>query len=238
MPPSGSFAPLERRPRLSDTVAEHLLASIVSRGLQPGDRLPTERELAAQFAVSRTVIREAVRALAGKGIIEARPGRGLTVSLVAADSVTESVSLYLHGSPTIDYRKVHEVRTVLEVQVASLAAQRATTDDVVLLSDACDRLDRVADDVVAASREDMEFHRLLATATHNELFGVLLAAVGGPLRDIRREAFAIAGRAAVAGTAHRAILRRVREGDPAGARLEMRSHLDDIEHLWEGLVKP
>ena len=238
MPPPGRFAPVERRPRLSDTVAEQLLASIVSRGMQPGDRLPTERELAEQFAVSRTVVREAVRALAGKGIIEARPGRGLTVSLVAADAVTESLRLYLHGSETIDYRKVHEVRTILEVQVASLAAERSTPVDIVLLEAACDRLDRVLADVAAASREDLEFHRLLAATTHNELFGVLLDAVGGPLREIRLEAFAVPGRTVIAAAAHRAILGRIRDGDPAGARMDMRAHLDDVEHLWEEIAKP
>ncbi len=81
MTDAGSMFPrVTREPRLSDKVAELLLETILSPGLQPGDRLPSERELGEQFGVSRTVIREAVRALAAKGVINVRTGSGLRVA--------------------------------------------------------------------------------------------------------------------------------------------------------------
>lgn len=230
------FDPLSRDVRLSDRVANQLLDSIVSGGLRPGDRLPSERDLAQQFAVSRTVVREAVRSLAGKGIIEARSGRGLTVAAVDASAVGQSMTLYLHGSSSIDYPKVHEIRAMLEVQIAGLAAERASNAEIEHLTGICDRMETVLEDAGAASREDLEFHRILALSTHNELFDLLLNAVGGPLLEIRRETFALEGRPAVALASHREILGQVAARDVAGARRAMRRHLQDVEEVWERLM--
>src|SRR6266516_2211649 len=105
--------------RLSDQVADLLLASITERGLRPGDKLPSERELGEQFGVSRTVVREAVRALAAKGVIRARTGSGLTVAEVPAAAVSESMSLYLRGRESLDYAQIHEVRSMIETSVAA-----------------------------------------------------------------------------------------------------------------------
>src|SRR5438128_5519835 len=119
------FDQVTREPRLSDKVAEMMLETIFSRRLQVGDRLPSERELGEQFGVSRTVIREAVRALVAKGVIEVRSGSGLRVAAVDASAVRESMSLFLRGA-TLNYEKVHEVRRLLETHIAGLAAERAT----------------------------------------------------------------------------------------------------------------
>src|SRR5213596_1650457 len=123
------FPRVERERRLSDKVADLMLRSITSRDLQPGDRLPSERELGEQFGVSRTVVREAVRALVAKGVIEVRSGSGLRVAAVNAAAVSESMSLYVHGGG-IDFERVHEVRTLLEVHIAGLAAERASAEDI------------------------------------------------------------------------------------------------------------
>ena len=234
--PPIAFAQLDREDRLSDRVANELLDTIVSRRLRPGDRLPTERELAEQFGVSRTVVREAVRSLAGKGIIDARPGRGLTVAAVEAAAVRQSFRLYVHGSSSIDYRKVHEVRAMLEVHVASLAGRRATAGELEELGSVCDSMESVLDDNEAASREDLQFHRALAMSTHNELYVLLLDAIGDSLMEIRRETFRIHGRAAVALAAHRDILQSVASRDAGGARRKMRVHLQDVERVWERLA--
>src|SRR5687767_11964606 len=92
--PAALFEQVVREPRLSDKVADMMLATILSNRLQVGDRLPSERELGEQFGVSRTVVREAVRALVAKGVIEVRSGSGLRVAAVDAAAVSESMSLY------------------------------------------------------------------------------------------------------------------------------------------------
>src|SRR5215213_8947126 len=119
------FGLVNRERRLSDKVAEMMLDTILSNRLNVGDRLPSERELGEQFGVSRTVVREAVRALVAKGVIEVRSGSGLRVAAVDADSVRESMSLFLRGG-AIDFDKVNEVRSLLEVHIAGLAAERRT----------------------------------------------------------------------------------------------------------------
>src|ERR671925_600852 len=93
------FEQVRRQPRLSDKVAEMMLNTILSRRLTVGDRLPSERELGEQFGVSRTVVREAVRALVAKGVIEVRSGSGLRVAAVNASTVQESMSLFLRDAP-------------------------------------------------------------------------------------------------------------------------------------------
>ena len=227
------FEPLERGLRLSDRMAEQVLDSIISNGLRSGARLPTERELGEQFRVSRTVVREAVRSLVGKGIIDARPGRGLRVAAPGAAAAQQSMALYLRDRVEFDYRKVSEVRRMVEVEVAGLAAGRATQDEIEQLQGVCERMAGVLDDVELASQADLDFHRWLVRATRNELLVVMLDAISASLIDIRRSTFRKLGRAQVALAAHRDILERVMAHDAAGARSAMRAHLDDVEHAWE-----
>src|SRR4051812_40139267 len=86
----GTPTPVARPPRLSDKVAEAILETIVGGGLKPGDALPTERELGAYYGVSRTVVREAIKALSARGMVSSRAGRGLRVAAVDADDVSTS----------------------------------------------------------------------------------------------------------------------------------------------------
>ena len=224
------FRSVSREPRLSDKVADMMLEAILSRQLEPGALLPSERELGEQFGVSRTVIREAVRALAAKGLLEARSGSGLRVAAVNATAVSEALSLYLLGS-TIDYPKVHEIRAVLEVQMAAAAAERRTDDDLGAITAAAEAMEAVADDVELAAVRDVEFHRAIGRATHNQLFVVLLDAVGGALLEVRRENLAIPRASRQTLDRHRRILDAIVAGDPAAARRAMQEHLDDVEAL-------
>ena len=131
------FPQVARERRLSDKVADMMMETILSGRFQVGDRLPSERALGEQFGVSRTVVREAVRALVAKGVIEVRSGSGLRVIAVNADAVSESMNLYLRGGG-LDFGKVHEVRALLEVHLAGLAAERATDEDIARLRAAHD----------------------------------------------------------------------------------------------------
>ena len=226
------FPRVEREPRLSDKVADLLLGSIMSRGLQPGDRLPSERELGEQFGVSRTVVREAVRALAAKGVIDARTGSGLRVAAVDAAAVSESISLYLRGG-ALEYPKVHEVRKLLEVEISALAADRGDDADADRMEQICGEMEAaVGEDVERASRLDLEFHRAIAKATGNELYLLLLDSIGEALLEIRRGNLQT-GAADETLRAHRAILDRIRARDPEGARRAMATHLDHVEQHWE-----
>jgi GntR family transcriptional repressor for pyruvate dehydrogenase complex len=220
------FASLERNPSLSEAVAAALTERILSVPLKPGDPLPSERELCEQFGVSRPVVREAVHALASKGLISVRVGRGLEVGRVAPGKVSESMTLYLRGSETIGYDKVSEVRSALEIEIAGLAAARITAERIEAIAAVAERLPQ-AKDAEQAAHADVAFHRAIALATDNELFLVMLDSIGETLLDVRRKGFNSDEAVSYATGAHNAILHSIAAGDVAGARRTMREHLQE-----------
>jgi GntR family transcriptional repressor for pyruvate dehydrogenase complex len=228
---------IQREPRLADKVADLLRTRIMERQLQPGDRLPTERELGDQFGVSRTVVREAVRTLAAKGLIEVRSGSGVYVSSVDQSAVRESMHMFLLATGVPSYTQIHELRRVLEVEIAALAAERASDADVEALDRACRDMAAAADDIEAASAADVEFHRLLAQATYNRLFIVMIDSIGDILLSIRKATLGISGRMRGGVKYHRAIYERVAAHDPEGAREAMRVHLDDALAAWQRIER-
>jgi GntR family transcriptional regulator, transcriptional repressor for pyruvate dehydrogenase complex len=225
------FARVRRERRLSDKVADMMLETILSERLQVGERLPSERELSEQFGVSRPVVREAVRALVTKGIIQSRSGSGLRVAEVDASAVSESMSLYLRGSE-FDFEKVHELRVLLETHIAGLAADRATDEDVAEIRAVHERMKAERADVEAAARNDLEFHRLIARATHNELYVVLLESIGKTLFDLRRGNL---GSGTVLRTVeeHENVLDAVAAHDAARASDTMEHHLNGVADTWK-----
>jgi GntR family transcriptional repressor for pyruvate dehydrogenase complex len=225
------FQRIPREPRLSEKVANFMLESITSGQLEQGERLPSERELGERFGVSRTVIREAVQALVAKGVVQVRSGSGLWVATIDAGTVRESMTIFLRSNP-LNYEKVNEVRAVLEVEVAGLAAERATDDDVERLRASLRRMESVIADVEAASFEDVAFHRLIATSTHNALYGVMLDSIGDVLLDIRRTTLASGVSKTEVLESHRRILERIEAHDKEGARAAMRDHLNHADQAW------
>lgn len=234
-PSPALFEQVAREPRLSDKVADMMLETILSKRLDVGDRLPSERELGEQFGVSRTVVREAVRALVAKGVIEVRSGSGLRVAAVNASAVSESMSLFLRGG-SLDFEKVHEVRKLLEVHLAGLAAERAGPEDVAALRAVHQRMERDSGDVEAAAHDDLEFHRVIARATHNELYLVLMDSIGRSLIDIRRDNLG-SGSAPATLEQHARVLDRIAAHDAEGARRAMASHLDGVASWWRERVQ-
>jgi GntR family transcriptional repressor for pyruvate dehydrogenase complex len=227
------FTHVVREQRLSDKVASRILEVIVDTPLRPGDFLPSERILGEQFGVSRTVIREALRSLAGKGVVDMAQGRRLRVARVEPSTVRESMRLFLQGRPSLDYARVHEVRALLETEVAALAAERAAKADLDQLAASCESLAELLDDPEAASEADIEFHRVLARSTHNELFLVVLDSIDEPLKEIRLETFeTVARRADLALASHRLIFREVQARHAEGARAAMRDHLEEVLLAW------
>ena len=233
--PELTFDTLQRGERLSDRVAGLLLQRILDSGLQPGDRLPSERELGIQFGVSRTVIREAMRSLAARGVITVRPGAGLTVAQIDPSTASESFGLLLRGSPGLRHDKIHEVRLAIEVQVAGLAAERATDADIEALRLALAHHREVFEDLELAARADVDYHVELARCTHNDLFVVMLDSLGDVMLEFRRTAMAKPGNRRVGLADHARILKAVTAHDPEAARAAMTEHLASSDRAFRGL---
>lgn len=232
---NGFGQPVARAPRLSDRVADMMLETILERELQPGDPLPSERDLGDQFGVSRTVIREAMRSLSARGVVSSLPGRGLVVAALDPEDVTSSMSLYLRGQRHLPYERIHEVRSALEVDVAGLAAERATAADIAKLHEAHQRMAVAVDDVEVASQADVDFHRAVAESTDNDLFLIMLDSIGGVMLEIRRVTLGLPNDAQVGTEQHERILAAIESHDVEGARAAMHEHLETALHAWQAL---
>jgi GntR family transcriptional regulator, transcriptional repressor for pyruvate dehydrogenase complex len=227
------FDAIGREPRLSDKVTDAILASIASNQLKPGDSLPTERELGEQFGVSRTVIREAVRALSAKGMLEVKGGSGVRIVAVDEKTVRESMRHFVKGSD-MDYGKVDEVRRVLEVAAAGLAAERATPEDIERINETIEQMDTSCEDIESTVQFDIAFHRALARSTHNELFLVLHDSMGEMLLEVRRRNLSRgAERRRLVVEMHRRIRDAVASHDPEAAKVAMIDHLGAVQEGWE-----
>jgi len=233
--------PLVREAGLADRVAEHLKDRVLDGTLGRGARLPPERILSEQYGVSRTVIREAVRTLVSKGLLETRGGSGTYVRNPDAAALGESMSLLLrlhHGNMPIPYEKVHEVRLVLEIEIADLAATRAEPDDLAAMEYqiARQRQAYTDDDANLYFASDVAFHAALATATHNELFSVLLNSIADVMTEVNQFGFLVPGTHEPTLAQHERILAAVKAGDAGAAVRAMKAHLRDSQRvLRQGL---
>lgn len=224
---------VSRNPSLYQTVSEHLLAAIRSAQLEPGAKIPSERELGQRFGVSRTVIREAIRHLAAKGVLKAASGSGVVVAEIDPGNVSESLDLYLRQHGPIQPNQIFEVRESLELRTTGLAAQRATDEQLAAISATCERMAQVLDDAEASSASDIAFHRAIAEATGNPLFLVLVDSLGDVMLHIRLATLKDPQRGLTAVAAHRRIALALHDRDAAGAVAAMQDHLADSRDALE-----
>lgn len=211
--------------RLVDLVVSQIQRLIVDGQLRVGTRLPSEVELAAQLGVSRTVIREAVRILTAKGLLETRPGVGSIVRQMTRDQVVEPLG-HLLRTHNVTLDDLHEVRGILEVEIAGMAAQQADAEDIAKLRQAVEAMTRATNDAKALAAHDAEFHRALAQATHNPLLVILLDSIRDLMQEVRLRVSSYPGIAEVIVPDHHRILNCVVARDGEGARHAMREHID------------
>lgn len=219
------FGQVARGPSLSDQVASALTDSILAGRLEAGQRMPSERELVEEFAVSRSVVREAVRSLVARGLVTVHPRSGHRVSIPGSDSVSESLMLYMRGHGEPDFERVMEVRKALEIETAGRAAERASEAEIAELREIAGRFQaaRRAEDAALA---DVEFHRMIAVSTGNVYFQIVLDSLRGVLLEVQLPGLATSGIRTFAVAAHAEILERIAAHDPEGARAAMAAHLE------------
>jgi GntR family transcriptional repressor for pyruvate dehydrogenase complex len=224
------FRAMPREATLSNRVTHEIEQLIVDGRLKTGKRIPSERDLAGQFGVSRTVVREAVRGLVAKGLLEVKPGSGTIVQTPTARSITQSMSLFLRaGQADLSYDKVHEIRRVLEIEIAGLAAERRTPEDLATLEQLLQQMADMRTDPEHFPQLDVMFHAVLAAATRNELFALLLDSVSDVMIRVRQMGFNVPDSSLHALRYHSEIYEQVRAGNAEGARSAMREHLIDSE---------
>lgn len=232
--------PLEREQRLYERVVERLLARIQEGAWRSGDRLPPERDLAEAFGVSRTVIREAVKTLEARGVLETQTGSGVYVRSPDSAMVSRSLHMYLQllDQDGIDLR-LAEIRRVLEVEIAALAAIRSSPEERQELRRLCQEMRKHAGSPRVLAEMDFQFHLLLAEATRNELFGILLSPVIEQLHDHFLYAWEHFGARPVESVfaQHEAITAAVEAGEADLARRAMAQHIAFYIEILQARVR-
>jgi GntR family transcriptional repressor for pyruvate dehydrogenase complex len=213
-------------------VADRLERAILSGELPPGEQLPSERDLSARLGVSRSVVREALRRLASLGLVKSVHGSGTRVQAPEAEQVTAGYRRLL-AAPGYRLEDLGAVRLPLETAIAAAAAAHRGEEHLARLEKTQAVLGNPWRSLAAQVKADLEFHTVLAEATGNPLFQVVLAPVRELLVQSRWRTLGRYG-AELAHGHHADILAAVRAGDPAAAERAMRRHLEaNLQHLGE-----
>jgi GntR family transcriptional regulator, transcriptional repressor for pyruvate dehydrogenase complex len=217
-----------RTSRLYEQIVQQIEDSVLKGELKPGDQLPAERELAHKFGVSRTAVREAVKTLREKGLVEAYSGRGTFIRNATSQAVRQSLDLMTRIGQTDGSAHLAEVRGILEPELAALAAGRIDEQYLLAMREAYEVMERSLRIPDAYIEADLDFHLALAEAAANPLILSLIDSIVGLLREQRLRIF-YADKGPERGQFHhKRILEAIKQRDPEKARAAMRAHLDQI----------
>ncbi len=225
---------LVRTSRLYEQIVQQIEASIVKGELKAGDQLPAERELAQRFGVSRTAVREAVKALREKGLVEAYSGRGTFITDGTTQAVRQSLDLMAKIGQPEGSTHLAEVRAILEPEIAGLAAMRIQEPELATMREAVAAMDRAGRNPETYIEADLDFHLALAEGAANPLILSLLDSIVGLLREQRLRIFKVPGGPERGQVHHKRILDAIERRDAESARNAMRAHLEQVRDDSQG----
>jgi GntR family transcriptional regulator, transcriptional repressor for pyruvate dehydrogenase complex len=217
-----------RTSRLYEQIVQQIEDSVLNGTLKPGDQLPAERELAQRLGVSRTAVREAVKALREKGLVEAYSGRGTFITDGTSQAARQSFDLMIKVGQQEGAPHLAELRLILEPGIAALAAVRAKEDDLAAMREAVAVMDRAQDDPEAYIEADLDFHLALAETVANPLILSLIDSIVGLLREQRIKIFNVEGGPQRGQFHHKRILEAMERREAEMARNAMRAHLEQV----------
>lgn len=220
----GSIMPRGRNAVAVDAVVAHVRRLIESGTLHPGDRLPPEREFAAQLGVSRPTVRTGLRSLSTMGVVQSRQGAGTFITAGPPTLTSEPLNLLaaLHG---LTRDGLFEARRVLEVGTSALAADRASGEALAAISEEVTGMYAAVDKPTDFLLHDVRFHRAIAAAADNPVLGVLIDMLASLFFERRRETIQTATDLRETADAHRKIYQAIRTRHREAARAAMDEHL-------------
>jgi GntR family transcriptional repressor for pyruvate dehydrogenase complex len=205
-------------------VVQQLTRAIVGKTYARNTLLPTERDLALQMGVSRNVIREATKVLESRGLLSIRRGVGTIVNGVTSAPVHQVFTDVLDGEENA-LSKVLEVRLVLELEIAAMAALRRDNEDLHKMRVLLDEFAAHQEDLTRCAEIDLKWHHAVAEATHNPLFVIMLEPLSELLRESRMRALKNST-PSLAHEHHEAIYEAIKQKRPRKAAAAMRHHLE------------
>jgi len=216
------------RRALHKDVAEIISEKIIAGEWRPNSFLPTEAELCQQMGVSRTVIREAIKVLENSGLVRIDRGFGTVVLEAHHDSVSRPLKILLRRKAS-ELKHLIEVRKIIEVAIAGLAAQRRSPENLQGMERALKVMRENPGDSIGYVDADLEFHAEIARATKNPTLLMILEPLGELLRQSRIASFSGLRISRIRTQQHEAIFECIRRGDPQAAQAAMNEHLSDTE---------
>ncbi|GAW93913.1 FadR/GntR family transcriptional regulator [Calderihabitans maritimus] len=219
--------------RLYEKVVMQIKSAISVGDLKPGDKLPSERELAEIFGVSRTSIREALKSLVAMGLIKIRHGDGIYVCESRGEEQLKNIGAYLMSHQGT-LKDLFEIRRVLETEAAAWAAERGAPEKV---QELVNLINTVKEGIAKRSggyllflgEHDTKFHLCLAEASENQVLLRVMNNLLDLLAESRARAWSIPGRPLRSVEEHAKIVEAIVSGDVEGAREAMRQHLENVE---------
>jgi GntR family transcriptional repressor for pyruvate dehydrogenase complex len=217
-----------KKTRIHEEVFSQIHELIQQGRFKAGDQLPSERELAETFRVSRTSVREALRALESQGLIVSRTGMGNFVAELPVESLVGPLARLL-----IDEKKaladVFEMRKLIEPHIAALAAERATVNDIAQLKRIVAKQEQAVERGETGVEADAELHFSIGRATQNRALQKLVSGLMEILGRSREESLQTVDRRNASIEAHRRIIAAIEKHDQSGARDAMLHHIEQVE---------
>jgi GntR family transcriptional regulator, transcriptional repressor for pyruvate dehydrogenase complex len=219
--------------RIYEEIVRQVKQLIAEGKLKSGDRLPPERDLALKFMVSRTSVREALRALQSRGLIEIRAGEGAFVRDISVETLIEPLALVI-----LPHREavgeLFEARRLLEPAIAALAARRATDEELAEMERILDEQSREVTHGRTGVTQDAALHAAIANSAHNRAITRIVNALIDLLTQSREESLLTPGRPTRSHEDHRRILAAIKRRDEVAAHRAMLDHLIAVETLVMG----
>lgn len=214
--------------RIYEQIVTQIEKRILNGELKPGDKLPSERELTKEFGVSRTAVREAVKTLREKGLVDVQLGRGTFVINQTTSAMRRSFDMLMKFGYADAFYDLTEIREILEPEIVAQAALNASPEQIAALSLTVEILDDHRYSMEAWAQADSDFHNILAEATGNRIIPILLNSVTTLIHDQRRRLIQLPNRGKITREEHQRILDAVIARDPAAARIAMFDHLKRV----------
>lgn len=235
------FQPIKTR-KIYEDIIEQIKDLMVSGELKPGDKLLSERELAEKLRVSRSSVREALRALEIMGFMEIKVGGGTFVKETAKESIIQPLAMFI-AVERGTFFEIYEVRKIFESASAHLAAQRATAMDLAKIEDTLKKMKAVSteDDPEKGEDIDMAFHYSIAESTHNiwllRLLNTISDSFHKTVSAARKQLFLTPGHPQKLIVQHSKIYEAIRDKNPVLARRAMIEHLNFAESALAKTLK-
>jgi len=218
-----------RKNRVHEEVAKQIEQMILKK-LQPGDKLPAERELAGMLGVSRSSIRDAMRRLQVIGLVEPRQGAGTVVREITQEALVSPLAGVIANKRQM-VGELLDFRIMLEPPLAGRAAEHASAEEWSRMEEILARQERLVREGQLAVEEDSEFHYCIAQASRNSVVMKVLDTVMDMLRETRARSLQTQGRPQKSLAGHKRILAAIKKRDAAEAEAAMRQHLTDVEKI-------